>query len=104
MPRPKGFDKAHHNLMEFLGECDAAGCKEEFDDEIPAGLFETRTSTTRLRLPPLSSPKNDLKRNERRRTSSWAVKFSQKIINENEANHPAYRTLKRGKLLVSELN
>ena len=69
---------------------DSISCTEEFDDELPAGLFEARMINANI--PALPTTKKS-------ETRSWAIHAAQKVIQDNEAKHPAYRTLKRGLLL-----
>jgi len=70
---------------------DSISCAEEFDDELPAGLFEARMINANIPALPTTKKKNE--------TRSWAIHAAQKVIQDNEAKHPAYRTLKRGLLL-----
>lgn len=70
---------------------DSISCAEEFDDELPAGLFEARMINSHIPALPTTKKKNE--------TRSWAIHAAQKVIQDNEAKHPAYRTLKRGLLL-----
>lgn len=97
-----GDIRANKNLdiINLLGECGAAGCGEEFDDEIPAGLFEARNSNRNV-PPPL--PKFPLLQsyNKKKDKSSWAVKCTQKVIESNETKHPAYQNYRRGQLLAN---
>jgi len=96
-----GGTETNENIVNFLGECGAAGCVEEFDDEIPSGLFEAQNSNRSV--PPL--PRNDLlqskKKEGRSKRSSWAVKFTQKIIHDEETKHQAYENYRRGRLLAN---
>jgi len=90
------------DIVHFLGECGSAGCGEEFDDDdIPEGLFEARNPPNRS-VPPL--PRNDLlqtNKNIRKSKSSWAVKFTQKIIHDEETKSQAYQNYRRGQLLAN---
>ena len=90
------------DIVNFLGECGAAGCGEEFDDEIPTGLFEARKS--KRSMPPL--PKNDLllQTNKKKDKSSWAVKFTEKVIFDSQAKHRAYTKYRRKQLLANSMD
>ena len=89
------------DIVNLLGECGAAGCDEQFDDDVPCGLFETQNLTKR-QTPSSSECKSSARMNKKRdHTSSWAVKFSQRVISENEINHPAYQRYRKGQLLAN---
>lgn len=84
------------DIVNFLGECGVAGCGEEFDDQIPRGLFEARKSSR--------SVPHLLETNAKKDKSKWTVKFAQKIINDNETKHPAYTNYRRGQLLANSVD
>ncbi|KAL7490966.1 hypothetical protein ACHAWT_000819 [Skeletonema menzelii] len=92
------------DIVNFLGECGAAGCEEELDDEIlPAGLFDARSESSRS-VPTL--PRNDLllqPNNEKKDKSNWAVKLTRQVIFDNETKHPAYTKYRRGHLLANPM-
>mmetsp|Transcript_10915 Transcript_10915/g.16656 ORF Transcript_10915/g.16656 Transcript_10915/m.16656 type:complete len:893 (-) Transcript_10915:686-3364(-) len=101
-PETRGT-KANQNLdiVSFLGECGAAGCEEEFNDEIPRGLFDARKSS---RSVPQLPSNLLLQTNNKTDKSKWTVKFTQKVINDNETKHPAYINYRRGQLLANSID
>lgn len=91
------------DIVNFLGECGAAGCGEEFDDEIPRRLFDAE-KTSRSRSVPQLPSNLLLETNTKKDKSNWTVKFTQKVINDNETKHPAYTNYRRGQLLTNSID
>ena len=93
-------DRDNFNLASFLGECGSASAEDFDDHDNPGGLWKSTTADTPTQEACIQPPSRTIAPSHNLAgSSSWVLKYTERVISQNETTNPALGMYRSEKLL-----